>query len=419
MGGIMSGWPFMLAPGMGTNAFFAFTVVLGRGLPWQSALAAVFVASWLFLFLSVTGLRTALIRCFPIGVRTAIGAGIGLFLTFISFQDSEGMGLSVANDAVLVGPNNLFGGYDAGKIWLSLLVMTVTAALYAVKAPGAPLFGIILGTMVCWIEGWAHGRDDTIFGYPFGIDGNYNSPKFHMYIPNGIASWPTLHGLSGAFLEGLQSASNHHAPEFWSAVATFCYTDLLDSTGTFFAVARFAGLADASGNLPIGQQNMAYIADAFAAMSGSVLGVSTVATYVESGSAVADGAKTGLSSLVTGTCFLVAVFFAPIVSAIPPAATGPIIFLVGSLMFGEVRHIDWEDYEESMPAFFTIATMAFTFNIGYGIVFGVFFWLVIQLVLAPYRVMKGIDPLIRMGGRSRKERLCDDDTNLNAAEIAL
>jgi len=397
--GILSGWPFMLAPGMGTNAFFTFTVVLGRGLPWQSALAAVFVASCIFFLLSVTGLRTLLIRCFPNGVREAIGAGIGLFLTFIAFQNSEGMGLTVENKAVLVGLNDLsFESYDAAKIWLSLLVLCVTATLYAMKMPGAPMFGILLGTIICWIEGWARGKDGTVFGYPFGINGAHEDPQFHMYLPKGFLELPRLDGLAGAFIQGLKSATNEHAADFWAAVLTFCYTDLLDATGTFFAVAKFAGLADATGQLPIGQQNMAYMADAFAAMCGSMLGVSTVTTYVESGAAVSDGAKTGLSSLVTGACFLASVFLAPIVSAIPPLATGPILLLVGSLMFGEVKNLDWRDYEESMPAFMTIATMAFTFNIGYGIIFGVCMWIIMQLLLIPYRFLKGIDPLVRIRG---------------------
>jgi len=397
--GILSGWPFMLAPGMGTNAFFTFTVVLGKGLPWQSALAAVFIASCIFLLLSVTGLRTLMIRCFPHGVRDAIGAGIGLFLTFIAFQDSEGMGLTISNKAVLVGMNSLsFDSYDAAKIWLSLLVLCVTAALYAVKMPGAPMFGILLGTTICWIEGWIRGEDGTVFGYPFGIGGAHSDPQFHMYLPKGVLEMPRLDGLSGAFLEGLKSATNEHAAEFWSAVLTFCYTDLLDATGTFFAVAKFAGLADANGQLPIGQQNMAYMADAFAAMCGSMLGVSTVATYVESGAAVSDGAKTGLSSLVTGACFLASACLAPLVSAIPPLATGPILLLVGSLMFGEVTQVNWQDYEESMPAFLTIVTMAFTFNVGYGIIFGMAMWIVVQLLLMPYRLWKGIDPLVRIRG---------------------
>jgi len=398
MGGL-SGWPFMLAPGMGTNAFFTFTVVLGRGLPWQSALAAVFVASCIFFLLSVTGLRRVMIGCFPHGVRDAIGAGMGLFLTFIAFQDSEGIGLTVSNKAVLVGMNSLsFDSYDAAKIWMSLLVLCVTAALYVIKIPGAPMFGILLGTVICWIEGFLTGEDGTAFGYPFGINGEHTDPEFHMYLPKGVLSVPRLDGLAGAFFEGLKSATNEHAPEFWSAVLTFCYTDLLDAAGTFFAVAKFAGLADANGDLPMGRQNMAYIADAFAAICGSMLGVSTVVTYVESGAAVSDGAKTGLSSLVTGACFLASVFLAPLVSAIPPLATGPILLLVGCLMFGEVKKLDWQDYEESMPAFLTIVTMTFTFNIGFGIIFGVAMWIVMQLILMPYRFWKGIDPLVRIRG---------------------
>lgn len=186
-------------------------------------------------------------------------------------------------------------------------------------------------------------------------------------MPKGIFGKPSLQGLSGALWSGFGAASD---PEmfgtFWTAVATFCYTDLLDSSGTFFAVAKVAGLTDRNGNLPLARQNMAYLADAIAALFGAMLGVSTVATYAESTAGVADGAKTGLAPLVTGVCFLLAIPFAPVVSAVPPMASGPILCLLGALMCSSVRGIDWEDLQESMPAFVAMVTMPFTFSIGYG-----------------------------------------------------
>ena len=185
--GILSNFPFMLAPGMGTNAYFTFSIVLGRGLPWQAAFAAVFVAGCLFTLLSVTGMRTLLIRLFPEGIKEIIGAGVGLFLTFIAFQSAEGMGFSVADPATLVKLGSLSSdSYDSAKMWLSLAVLVITASLLAAKVPGAPLIGIVLGTVICWIEGWAHGTEGSIFGYPFGTGGDSSAKDFRIYVPTGI-----------------------------------------------------------------------------------------------------------------------------------------------------------------------------------------------------------------------------------------
>eukprot|EP00435_Cladocopium_sp_Y103_P009263 s4570_g2.t1 len=278
--GILSNYPFMLAPGMGTNAFFTFTICLGRGLSYQAAFAAVFVAGCIFITLSITGLRTLMIRLFPEGVKESIGAGVGLFLCFIAFQSSEGaamlprrMGLSVADPATLVTLNSLSpSNYDSAKCPDRL--------------------------------GFCRGTEHSAFGYPFGTNGDRSAKDFRIYVPTSIIGSPSLDGLSGALWEGFSAASDPAtAATFWTAVATFCYTearaltfclaDLLDSSGTFFAVAKVAGLTDRRGNLPLARQNMAYLADAIAALFGSMLGVSTVATFAESTAGVADGAKTG------------------------------------------------------------------------------------------------------------------------------
>ena len=395
--GILSNYPFMLAPGMGTNAFFTFTICLGRGLPYQAAFAAVFVAGCIFMLLSITGLRTIMIRLFPEGVKESIGAGVGLFLCFIAFQSSEGMGLSVADPATLVSLNSLSpSNYDSAKLWLSLAVLCITAALFAAKVPGAPLIGILFGTAVCWIEGFCRGPELSVLAYPFGTDGDRSAADFHIYLPRSIFAMPSLNGLSGSLWEGFGAASDPAmASTFWMAVATFCYTDLLDSSGTFFAVAKVAGLTDRNGNLPLARQNMAYLADAIAALFGSILGVSTVATFAESTAGVADGAKTGLAPLVTGLCFLLAIPFAPVVSAVPPLASGPILCLLGALMCSSVRGIDWDDYQEAMPAFVSMVAMPYTFSIGYGIIGGLLLWIAIQLLLAPLRLWRKEDPLVR------------------------
>lgn len=394
---MLPNYPFMLAPGMGTNAFFTFSICLGHGLPWQSALAAVFTAGCIFLLLSVTGLRTMMIRLFPKGVKSAIGAGIGAFLTLIAFESSEGMGIIKSDKATLLTLNSLSGSsYDAAKIWISIAVLCVAASLYAAKVPGSALIAIIFGTAVTWIEGWTRGVETSVLGYPFGSNGDTAFEGFHIYTPEKVVATPDLSGLFGAVFEGFHAAVDPSmSAAFWSAVLTLCYTDLLDASGTFFAVAKAAGLTDSKGNIPLLKQNMAYIADALAAMMGSIFGVSTVATYAESTIASADGAKTGLASIVTGLCFVLSIPFAPIVSAIPPLATGPILCMVGGLMFKELREVDWDDVEESLPAFLCVLTMPFTFSIGYGIIAGVLLWLMIQVLLAPSRMVKGVDPFLK------------------------
>ncbi|CAE7487466.1 AZG1 [Symbiodinium natans] len=409
--GLLSNFPFMLAPGMGTNAYFTFSIVLGRGLPWQAAFAAVFVAGCLFTLLSVTGLRTLLIRLFPEGIKEIIGAGVGLFLTFIAFQGSEGMGISVADPATLVKLGSLSSAsYDSAKMWMSLLVLIVTATLMAAKVPGAPLVGIVFGTVVCWIEGWAHGVEGSVFGYPFGTGGDRSADDFHIFGIEqsavnghveckrfGIAHEEFSKGPHGIHKARAVRAKKAFHPDtsatFWTAVATFCCVDTQSAPKVALAV---AGLTDSHGNLPLARQNMAYLADALAMLVGSVLGVSTVATFAESTAGVADGAKTGLASLVTGTCFLLAIPFSPVVSAVPPLASGPILCLLGAMMCSSVRGVDWDDLEESVPAFVAMITMPFTFSIGYGIIAGLVLWASIQVLLAPLRLYRGESPMVRV-----------------------
>ncbi|CAJ1344005.1 unnamed protein product [Effrenium voratum] len=395
--GLLSNLPFMLAPGMGTNAFFTFTVVLTNGAPWRAALAAVFLAAWVFVVLSLTGLRTLLVRLFPHGVKNAIGAGVGLFLTFIAFQGSEGMGLTVDNPATLVGLNSLSPkNYDAAKLWLSLAELCLAGVLMVANIRGALLIGICFGTVVCWIEGAVNGVEHTHLGYPFGSLGDRSVQGFRIYLPEGFVSAPTLEGLVGTVFEGFSALSDPTtAATFWTAVFTFCYTDLLDSSGTFIAVAKVAGLSDSRGNVPAAKQNMAFLADACAGMIGSLLGVSTVGTFAESSAGVADGAKTGLAPLVTGTCFFLSVFFSPIVSAVPPLASGPVLALIGVTMMSSIKDMDWKNAEEAIPAFIAIVTMPYCFSIGYGIVAGLGCWLFFQILLAPIRLWRKESPFVR------------------------
>ena len=216
--GILSNYPFMLAPGMGTNAFFTFSVCMGMGLTYEEAFAAVFCAGLIFMTLSITGLRTLMIRLFPEGIKESIGAGVGLFLCFIAYQSSEGMGVSVADKATLVTLNSLSSSnYDSSKLWLSLAVLILTATLFAAKVPGAPLVGIIFGTAVTWVEGWCRGVEGSMLGYPFGTEGDRSVEDFHIYVPTGLLATPTLEGLSGALWSGFSAAANEKAATFWGA----------------------------------------------------------------------------------------------------------------------------------------------------------------------------------------------------------
>ena len=269
------------------------------------------------------------------------------------------MGICTAHPNTLVCLNSLSPkNYDAYKIYLSLLVLGLTAALLVARIPGAALVGIIFGTAVCWLEGWTRG-EESLLAYPF----QGNGTTFYLYVPDRLVSTPSF-GLMGAVSGGFRAAVDPDVMvSFWTAVATLCFSDLLDATGTFFAVARVAGLTE---NGDLVNQDMAYLADALAALFGSFCGVSTVATYGESAVAVADGAKTGLASLVTGCCFALALPFAPLVSCIPPLASAPILCLMGAMMSSSLRRIEWENLEEAIPAFLVLITMPFTFSVGYG-----------------------------------------------------
>jgi len=396
--GILSNFPFGLAPGMGVNAYFTFTIVLQYGIPWQDALTAVFFSGLFFLILSLVGLRTFIVKILPRGVQIAVGSGIGLFLCFIGLQGSQGMALVVANPATLVQlntPLTVEGNYDASKMWLSVVVLILTATMLALKVPGAPLVGIVFGTIVAWSECWAR-KDDSAFNYPVGAcNPMQNATELadagcFCYAPDKFAETANIKNTANVFNWGAVKD-----PGFWVSVFTLLYTDILDSTGTFYAVAKRAGFTDSKGNLPKGNANMAFAADAIATIIGSCLGTSTVTTYAESASGVVDGGRTGLTAITVGLWFAIAIPFAPLLSEIPPLASGPILCIVGALMQKHINEIEWGDVEEALPAFATLVLIPYTYNIAYGIIGGTFFWIIMQILLMPVRLIKKEDPLIK------------------------
>lgn len=396
--GILSNFPFGLAPGMGANAYFTFTVVLTYVMPWQDALTAVFFSGCFFLILSVLGLRTLLVKILPRGVQVAMGAGIGIFLCFIGLQSSQGMGIVVDNPATLVTlntPLTVDSNYDASKMWLSVAVLILTATMLAIKVPGAPLVGILFGTIVAWSECWAK-KDDSAFNYPVGACNPAQNATLledagcFCYAPTKVAEAAQIENTAGVF-----QWNAVYDGGFWVAVFTFLYTDILDSSGTFFAVAKRAGYVDKYGNLPKGNANMAYVSDAVATMVGSALGTSTVTTYIESSAGVVDGGRTGLTAVTVGLWFALAIPFAPLLSKIPPLASGPILSIVGGLMMKNIENFEWSDVEEALPAFACLVMIPLTYNTAYGIIAGTMMWIIMQVLLMPYRAFKKQDPLVK------------------------
>ena len=339
-----------------------------------------------------------MLSCIPRGVQLALSAGIGLFLAFIGSQPGGGMGIIVGDPVTLVRlnePLTVEGNYDASKMWLSVVVLILTATMLALKVPGAPLVGIVFGTLVAWSECWAR-KDDSAFNYPIGAcNPMQNATELadagcFCYAPDKFAETANIKNTANVFNWGAVKD-----PGFWVSVFTLLYTDILDSTGTFYAVAKRAGFTDSKGNLPKGNANMAFAADAIATIIGSCLGTSTVTTYAESASGVVDGGRTGLTAITVGLWFAIAIPFAPLLSEIPPLASGPILCIVGALMQKHITEIEWGDVEEALPAFATLVLIPYTYNIAYGIIGGTFFWIIMQILLMPVRLVKKEDPLIK------------------------
>merc|ERR1712134_97001 len=339
--GVLSNFPFGLAPGMGLNAYFAYNVVLTDQIPWHEALTSVFFAGWMFVILSLLGLRTIMLKFIPPGIQLTMGAGIGIFLTFVGLQESQGMGIIKAEPVTLVvlnEPLSLTGNYDAHKMWISVLVLIVTVLLMSMKTPGAPF--ISCGSAAAVTAG-----------------------DCYCYAPEKVAEASNIQRTAGALeFSGINTSA------FWIATLTFWYNDLIGCAGTLISCARKANYLDENGEIPKGNANMAFLADALGTVIGSCLGTSTVTSYIESASGIVDGGRTGLTAITVGFCFALAIPFAPLFKEIPPLASAPILSVVGALMFTSVEDFNWGDAEEAIPAFITLILIPLTFNIAYGII---------------------------------------------------
>lgn len=336
--------PVALAPGLGLNAFFTYTVVLGMGCTPAFALTAVLLEGVLFILLSLFGIREAIIKSIPLNLRKAVAVGIGLFITLIGLANAG----IVANDTgTLIGFVNLDLKHASAIV--ALLGLVITIILYTLKVPGAILIGIII---------------TTIIGLPFGVTA---VPKD--FSPISTPAAPHLFMFEwGSVL----------TVKFFVVFFTFLFTDLFDTIGTLLGVAEQANLKDKDGNVV--NAKGALMSDAIGTVVGACLGTSTVTSFVESSSGVAAGARTGLASVVTALLFLVALFLSPLFALVPAAATAPALIFVGFLMMRSVMGIDFADISEGIPAFITIMVMPFSYSISKGITFGIISYVLCKVV---------------------------------------
>ncbi len=332
--------PFGLAPGMGLNAFFVFTVCLGMGHSWQFALTAVFLEGLIFIILTITKVRSWLLNAIPGTLKKAIGAGIGLFIAFIGLQNA---GIIVNNDATLVGLGNI----TSGPALLGIIGLFITAGLVMAKVRGGMLLGILATSVIgLFMKDPATGEAITKFSGVVSLPASIE-PIFCKFEWSSILSWDML-----------------------AVVFTFLFIDMFDTMGTIIGVHQSAGIID-KGNEEIPGLEKMFLADSIATVAGACFGTSTTTTYVESASGVGEGGRTGLTAFSTAIFFILALFFSPIFLAIPSAATAPALIIVGVLMMPSVKTIHWDDYSKAIPAFVTIIMMPLAYSISDGILLGV------------------------------------------------
>ena len=330
---LLSNLPIALAPGMGLNAFFAFTVVLTMGYTWQLALTAVFLEGIVFILMSLLNIREAIVKSIPKNIKSAVSVGIGLFIAFIGLQNA---GIIVNNDATLVS----LGAITKGPALLAIIGLVITGVLLAFRVKGALLIGILATTIV---------------GIPFGI-----TKIAQGFNPFSMPAAPLLFQFQFDKVFTL---------DFFVVFFTFLFVDIFDTIGTLVGVTTQAGLINKNGEIPKVKQ--ALLADAIGTVAGACLGTSTVTSYVESASGVAEGGRTGLTSLTTAILFGLALFLSPLFLLVPGAATAPALILVGLFMLSPVKDIDLSDFTEAIPAFLTIVMMPLSYSIAEGLVFGI------------------------------------------------
>jgi len=342
-------YPFALAPGMGLNAFFAFTVVLGpMGKSWQFALTAVLIEGIIFILLSFLKAREAIFDAIPMNLKNAVSVGIGLFIAFIGLSGAE---IIVEGEGVLIGLGNL----KSPAPILAIIGLVITGILLAKNVRGALLIGILLTTIIGVPMGV------TILPEGFGLKSIISLPPSLKPVAFQFVGWEEIFSL-----------------DMLVVVFTFLFVDIFDTVGTLVGVASKAEMLDEEGRLP--RVSNALMSDAIGTVVGACLGTSTVTTYVESASGVAEGGRTGLTSLTTAIMFALALFFAPIFTMVPSAATAPVLVIVGLFMMSPIKKINLDDFTEAIPAFLTIIMMPLAYSIAEGIVFGMVSYVVLKLL---------------------------------------
>ncbi|XWS56957.1 hypothetical protein CRYUN_Cryun09bG0130200 [Craigia yunnanensis] len=411
--GAFANLPLALAPGMGTNAYFAYTVVGFHGsgnIPYKSALAAVFIEGLIFLFISAVGFRAKLAKLVPKPVRISSSAGIGLFLAFIGLQNNQGLGLvgynpttlvslggcpsssrfsvapvvAAANGTVSLMPGGTASGdifclrdrMESPTLWLGIVGFVIIAYCLVKNIKGAMIYGIVFVTGVSWF------RNTKVTAFPNTDAGN----SAHEYFKKVV----DIHLIE--ITAGALSFKTIGKGYFWEALVTFLYVDILDTTGTLYSMARFAGFTNQNGDFE--GQYFAFMSDAMSIVVGSLLGTSPVTAFIESSTGIREGGRTGLTALTVAGYFFLAFFFTPLLASIPAWAVGPPLILVGVLMMRAVVEIEWDDMRQAIPAFVTLILMPLTYSIAYGLIGGIGTYIVLHIgdwateLLVKYEVIK-------------------------------
>lgn len=380
--GLLANLPLAQASGMGLNAYFVYTCVVGIGMTYANALVLVLFDGVLFILLTVTGLRKKIFEAIPKVVRTAIPAGIGLFIAFLGLQNAK-IVIPDSSTGVTLGSFNLL----KANSWASIMPMIVTlVALIAIAVmshknmKGSVLIGILGGTVLYYalgyltVEGFAMTMSLTS---PFAAFGEFFSQSFLKVFTEGFNFAPFIeaNGAANAFVT------------IATTTLAFCMVDMFDTIGTLFGACARGNMLTEEGEVP--NMDKAMLADAIATTTGAVCGTSTVTTFVESASGVAEGGRTGLSAMVTAALFFIAMFLSPVAQLIPGCATAAALIYVGVLMMSGVRNINWDDISEAVPAFLTLGMMPFSYNISYGICFGLLTHIAIKVCTGKIKEIKG------------------------------
>ena len=349
--GLIARYPIGLAPGMGLNAFFAFTVVLTMGIPWQVGLTGVLCSGIFFAILTVTGLREVIINAIPYQMKMAVSAGIGLFITFVGLQSS---GIITKNDSTLV----TLGQLTDGAVLLAIFGIIITVILYALKVPGAIFIGMVITSIAGMITGQIHTTTSI------------------------VGKIPSIEPTFGAAFDAFKDPGQLFSVQFLIVILTFLFIDFFDTAGTLVAVATQAGIMK-DNKLP--RAGRALFSDSLATIVGAIFGTTTTTSYIESSSGVAVGARTGFASVVTGFCFLLAIFFSPLMAVVTSAVTTPALVVVGVLMAANFAEINWKQFEIAVPAFVTIIMMPLSYSIATGIACGFIFYPITMLITKKHK----------------------------------